>query len=130
MERILVRLFRVKMRNFKSLQISFKYRFAKITRNLLESENQLEYIDIDVWISKAYVKKKKLTLSLEEKHIATMKRFAKKHDISVSQLISDYIEFLKSNEPEEPITNSLSGIFTGDVDEQDYKKYLEKKYLT
>ena len=118
------------MRNFKSLQISFKYRFAKITRNLLESENQLEYIDIDVWISKAYVMKKKLTLSLEEKHIATMKRFAKKHDISVSQLISDYIEFLKSNEPEEPITNSLSGIFTGDVDEQDYKKYLEKKYLT
>ena len=77
----------------------------------------------------------KLTLRLEEDLI----RFAKKHASimgkSVSQLVADYFYLLdkkssKGKQQITPIVKSLRGSLKGpDVDEKDYKNYLEDKYL-
>ncbi len=75
----------------------------------------------------------KLTLRLEETLIKQAKSYARQHDKSLSQIVSDYFQMLSrktqnSNIP--PITQSLIGILESqDVDIEDYKKHLEDKYL-
>ena len=75
----------------------------------------------------------KLTLRLEESLIQQAKRYAKQHDKSLSQVVSDYFKALtrKGEEVEAPpITRSLIGVLEGShVEVDDYKKHLEKKYL-
>lgn len=76
----------------------------------------------------------KLTLRLEDKLIRKAKRLAKARGKSVSRMVADYITALES-EPKPmtelpPITKSLQGSLKGkNVDEKDYKKYLEDKHL-
>ena len=71
----------------------------------------------------------KLTLRLEDTLINQAKDEAKKRGISLSKLVGEYFElFLQKEKIEkESITAQLSGIL--DVNEEDYKKHLEKKYL-
>ena len=77
----------------------------------------------------------KLTLRIDEKLIAKAKAFAKSNGKSVSQIVADYFNLLdKKNKPERtkttPIVNSLKGSLRGsNIDEKDYHKYLEDKYL-
>jgi len=75
----------------------------------------------------------KLTLRLDESLIEQAKCYAKQHDKSLSQVVSDYFQILtrKSEEVETPpITRSLIGILEGcHVEAGDYKKHLEEKYL-
>ena len=77
----------------------------------------------------------KLTLRLEENLIARAKIFAKRKGKSVSQLVADYFALLGSDGdvtgPEMgPVTRSLRGVLCGsDVDERDYRKHIEDKYL-
>jgi len=75
----------------------------------------------------------KLTLRLEESLIQQAKRYAKQHDKSLSQVVSDYFQILTQKEEEvetPPITRSLIGILEDShVEIDDYKKHLEKKYL-
>ncbi|PCH52115.1 MAG: antitoxin [Cellvibrionales bacterium] len=75
----------------------------------------------------------KLTLRLDDSLIHQAKIFAKQHDKSLSQVVSDYFELLtKGIEiPEAPvITKSLIGVLEGaDVTLDDYKRHLEEKYL-
>jgi len=75
----------------------------------------------------------KLTLRLEESLIQQAKRYAKQHDKSLSQVVSDYFQILtrKAEEVEAPpITRSLIGVLDdGRVEVGDYKKHLEEKYL-
>ena len=73
----------------------------------------------------------KLTLRLDESLIKQAKIYAKQHDKSLSQVVADYFQLLTKGVEglETPsITQSLIGVIK-DVDEDDYKKHLEKKYL-
>jgi len=75
----------------------------------------------------------KLTLRLDDSLIKQAKTFAKQHDKSLSQVVSDYFLFLtKGQEGHEipAITKSLIGVLNNnDVAPDDYKKHLEDKYL-
>lgn len=74
----------------------------------------------------------KLTLRMEESVIRKAKRLARKRGKSVSKIISEYI----TQEPDEqlveelpPVTASMVGVLGENGHEDDYKKYLEEKYL-
>ncbi len=75
----------------------------------------------------------KLTLRLENSLIQQAKRYAKQHDKSLSQVVSDYFQILtrKDKRAESPpITRSLIGILESKhIEEDDYKRHLEEKYL-
>ncbi len=75
----------------------------------------------------------KLTLRLDESLIQQAKQYAKQHDKSLSQVVSDYFQILtRKAEGSEapPITRSLIGILEGShIEVDDYKKHLEEKYL-
>jgi hypothetical protein len=76
----------------------------------------------------------KLTLRLEDKLIRKAKKLAKARGKSVSRMVADYIVALGSDpKPANDlphITKSLQGSLKGKkIDERDYKKYLEGKYL-
>jgi hypothetical protein len=80
----------------------------------------------------------KLTLRLERSLIDRAKAYARVRGKSVSRLVADYFALLEpTTEPEEPprldalppITRSLFGVLAdGEVDEEDYRRYLEQKY--
>jgi len=75
----------------------------------------------------------KLTLRLEDSLIQQAKNYAKQHDKSLSQVVADYFHILTQQTEKSgisPITKSLIGILdSNNVDENDYKKHLEEKYL-
>ena len=72
----------------------------------------------------------KLTLRIEQQIIEQAKQYAQTHGKSLSKIVADYLQAL--NQPPKqtisPITHSLQGVLTS-VDESDYKKHLENKYL-
>lgn len=77
-----------------------------------------------------------LTLQLDDKLIQQAQEFAKQHGKSISQLVTDYITGLAIREDERfsqqlpPITRSLLGSLRDmELDDQDYKSYIEQKYL-
>jgi hypothetical protein len=81
---------------------------------------------------KVYGMQTKLTLRMQESVIRKAKRLAGKRGKSVSRIISDYI----TAEPDEqlleelpPVTASMVGVLGREGKEQDYKQYLEEKYL-
>lgn len=74
----------------------------------------------------------KLTLRMEDSVIRKAKRLARKRGKSVSKIISEYI----TKEPDEllveelpPVTASMVGVLGSEGQKEDYKKYLEEKYL-
>lgn len=78
----------------------------------------------------------KLTLRLEEQLIEQAKSYAARSGKSISQMVSDYFKVLISQPGEQvprhspPITKSLRGLLrNSQLDEDDYKKYLEEKHL-
>jgi len=75
----------------------------------------------------------KLTLRLENELIQQAKIYAKQHGKSLSQVVSDYFQMLtlQSKKTESsPITQSLIGVLdASDLDEGEYKKHLEERYL-
>ncbi len=79
--------------------------------------------------------KTKPTLRLNEELIIKEKAHAQKSGKSVSQLVAEYFEMLdqpmKGDESQfSPIVESLSGILKNNkTDEDDYKTYLQEKYL-
>jgi hypothetical protein len=80
----------------------------------------------------------KLTLRLEKRLIEQAKVIARQQNKSLSQIVEEYFTLLSKAKPENvsspikdlpPITRSLLGILRdADVDEQDYRTYLESKY--
>lgn len=79
----------------------------------------------------------KLTLRLEADLVRRAKALAKKTGKSVSRLVADYFTILelpprqgKAERPSwPPLVRSLKGSLRGiRVDEQDYRRYLEKKH--
>ncbi len=77
----------------------------------------------------------KLTLRLEATLMQQAKSYAKHRGKSLSQLVADYFTLLVADEERveqklAPITRSLKGALYGSgVDEKDYHKHLEEKYL-
>ena len=75
----------------------------------------------------------KLTLRLEDSLIKQAKSYAIQHDKSLSQVVADYFQMLTQESGKSgisPITKSLIGILdSNNIDENDYKKHLEEKYL-
>lgn len=77
----------------------------------------------------------KLTLRLDDKLIKKAKIYSAKRGKSVSALVADFFSLLCVEEKPEtknlpPKVASLRGILKGKkIKEEDYKKYLEKRYL-
>ena len=78
----------------------------------------------------------KLTLRIDEKLIKRAKRYSKRSGKSVSGIVADYFSLLEKNPTESihpappDIIASLIGILKNRaLKEDDYKKYLEDKYL-
>jgi hypothetical protein len=75
----------------------------------------------------------KLTLRLEAELIYQAKEYARNHNKSLSQIVTDYFYLLSQQtkkEPDCPITQALTGILAdADVSEADYKQHLLDKYL-
>ncbi|MEX0906657.1 MAG: DUF6364 family protein [Balneolaceae bacterium] len=82
--------------------------------------------------------KNKLTLRLESSLIKRAKKHAKRKGTSVSRLVADYFAIMDKEEPDSsdgirelpPVTASLAGILKHkDIQDEEYKAYLEEKYL-
>ena len=79
--------------------------------------------------------KTKLTLRLGNSLIKRAKKRAKQKGTSVSQMVADYFALIDAKKTSiknelPPITASLVGILKDKgIDEEDYKKHLEDKYL-
>ncbi len=75
----------------------------------------------------------KLTLRLDEKLIASAKRHSAASGKSVSQLVSDYFALIDARDRDSVITprvRSLRAVLAGSgLDEADYHRHLEDKYL-
>jgi hypothetical protein len=75
----------------------------------------------------------KLTLRLESELIELAKAHAKQQGKSLSQIVADYFTIFTEKSKKlkiSPITQSLIGIIKiKNLDEKDYKKHLEEKYL-
>jgi hypothetical protein len=85
-----------------------------------------------------YVMAAKLTLRIDEGLIERAKAYSKETGKSVSRLVADYLALLpeRSGRPRPapvglaPIARSLRGLLRGTgVDERDYRRHLEDKYL-
>jgi len=77
----------------------------------------------------------KITLYSQDELIAEVKKFAKEQNTSVSKLVNGFFESLleknkTKTDKKTNITNSLLGVLKDSkVDEDEYKKHLEEKYL-
>lgn len=77
----------------------------------------------------------KITIQLDDKIIDKAKKISEIKGVSLSNLISDYfkkidLEALQNDFELTPIVKSLKGSLKGArINENDYKKYLEEKYL-
>ncbi len=77
----------------------------------------------------------KLTLRLEDHLIESAKEYSAQTGKSVSKIVSDFFvviknEKLKKNYSVTPTVQSLTGVLSeSKFSENDYKKYLEEKYL-
>jgi hypothetical protein len=77
----------------------------------------------------------KLTLRMDESLVESAKEYGAKTGKSVSKIVADYFEILANEKlhketPLSPTVRSLKGILKGSgLNENDYKKYIEKKYL-
>jgi len=76
-----------------------------------------------------------LTLKIEENLVNQAKKFSNKTGIPISQLVADYfalldLDSIKKESELTPLVRSLLGSLRGSkVTEQDYREYLEEKYL-
>jgi len=75
--------------------------------------------------------KTKFTVRIEHSLLEDAKRYAEKHNTTVSRLIT---EFFRSLPPEAtkhhtPLLRKLAGILAPDTESKEYQEYLEDKYL-
>lgn len=76
--------------------------------------------------------RKKLTLSVDEQVIERARRYSRRHNTSISQLVSNYLAQLDANEAEEaysPTVRRLIGILPSDATIEQHRRHLEEKYL-
>ena len=77
----------------------------------------------------------KLTLRMDDSLIESAKEYSAKTGKSVSRIVADLFEIIKNEKLKKeseitPTVRSLHGVLKGmAVNEKDYKKHLEEKYL-
>ena len=77
----------------------------------------------------------KLTLWMDKDLIEAAEEYSSKTGKSVSRIVADLFEIIKNDKlkkeyPLTPTVKSLKGALNGkQIDEKDYNKYLEEKYL-
>jgi hypothetical protein len=77
----------------------------------------------------------KLTLRLDEDLIKSAKRYAAQTGKPISRIVADLFEIIRTERLKKeysltPAVKSLKGALKGKkIDESDYKKYIEEKYL-
>jgi len=105
---------------------------SKLDKPVLVAYKYNYFIRHYVW--RCYMNSK-LTLRLDEDLIQSAKSYSAKTGKSVSKIVADYFALIDkklSGRQREisPLTRSLRGsLKKGRVSEEDYKKYLEEKYL-
>ena len=73
--------------------------------------------------------RKKLTLSVDEEAIRRARWFSRKHDTSISHLVSEFLRSLGGpNVPDTPIVSRLVGILPPETRLEDYHRHLVEKY--
>lgn len=75
----------------------------------------------------------KITLYSDKELIEEMKKYAKEQNTSVSKIVNTFFQNLlhtkSTSTQKESITHSLIGALKEKTSEDNYKKYLEDKYL-
>ncbi len=77
----------------------------------------------------------KLTLRMDDSLIKSAKEYSAQTGKSVSRLVADFFEIIKNDKLNKeqlltPTVKSLKGVLKrSNAQEDDYKKYLEEKYL-
>jgi hypothetical protein len=73
--------------------------------------------------------KTKLTLSVEQAVVEQAKRFSKRNDTTVSELVTHFLASLEEADGESaPITARLVGALSPQGSREEYHEYLEQKY--
>lgn len=73
--------------------------------------------------------KTKLTLSVERRIIERAKRYSRRNDTSVSELVSQFLSSLEEEDGDSaPITARLVGALAPEGSIDEYHEYLDKKY--
>ncbi len=73
--------------------------------------------------------KKKLTLSVDGPVIERAKRFSRRNDTSVSELVSEFLASLGDDSgPSTPIVTRLGGILPSSVSRKEYRDHLKAKH--
>lgn len=75
--------------------------------------------------------RKKLTLSVDAQIIERAHRYSRRHNTSISQLVSDYLAHLADagpRAPYSPTVRRLIGILPSDVSIDEYHEYIKQKY--
>ena len=71
----------------------------------------------------------KLTLSVDDELIQKAREYTQRHNTSISQLVSGFLERLPEDEVAySPAVRRLRGLLPPDADESDYYRHLEEKY--
>jgi len=72
---------------------------------------------------------KKLTLSVDEDVIRKAKRYSKRHDTSISRLVTEFLSSLSDEEGfEAPVVSRLRGVLPSEVSVEEYRDHLAEKY--
>ena len=73
--------------------------------------------------------RKKLTLSVDEDVIRKAKRYSRRHDTSISRLVTEFLSSLSDDEGfEAPVVSRLRGILPSTVSVEEYRDHLAEKY--
>lgn len=75
--------------------------------------------------------RKKLTLSVDEQVIERARRYSRRHNTSISQLVSNYLAQLDADQEAgtySPTVRRLIGILPREAAVEQYHQHLEEKY--
>jgi len=75
--------------------------------------------------------KRKLTVRVDSQWVESAKQYAKRHDTSLSKLISEFLRNLPSETEvykQAPILKRLTGILPRDISIEEHRAHLEEKY--
>ena len=74
---------------------------------------------------------RKLTLSIDESVIEHARRYSRRHNVSISRLVTNYLAGLgepKRGLPASRTVDRLRGILPSDVTVEEHREHLEKRY--
>jgi len=74
---------------------------------------------------------RKLTLSIDESVIKRARRYSRRHNVSISRLVTNYLARLDEPQRGLPISRTVSrlrGVLPADVTVEEHREHLEKKY--